>query len=149
MKAHGLHAQLWTQCADYAELLPQLVPLGIPIVLDHMGSFNAAAGINDTAFQTLLRFLSTENIWIKLSVCRTSKQFPDYPDTRPFHDALVNANPNQLVWGSDWPFVRMGELSPNAGHLVDLFHDWVSDTTLRQKILVDNPAKLYGFKGFP
>ena len=55
------------------------------------------------------------------------------------------ANPDALLWGSDWPYVRMDDKSPDAGALLDLFHDWVPDAAVRQRILVDNPAALYGF----
>ena len=78
-------------------------------------------------------------------MCRVSKQAPDYLDLKPFHDALVAAKPQRLLWGSDWPFVRMGEQSPDAGQLLDLFHEWVPDAATRNTILVDNPAALYGF----
>ena len=58
---------------------------------------------------------------------------------------MVAANPDRLVWGSDWPYVRMGDLTPGAGHLLDLFRDWVGDAGLVRRVLVDNPAALYGF----
>jgi 2-pyrone-4,6-dicarboxylate lactonase len=82
---------------------------------------------------------------MKLSVCRNSRAFPDYPDVRPFHDALIAANPDRLLWGSDWPFVRMGDLTPDVTHLLSLLYEWVEDDTLRRRILVDNPAGLFEF----
>ena len=69
-------------------------------------------------------------MWVKLSLCRNSQRFPDYPDIRVFHDSLIAANPSRLLWGSDWPHVRMGELTPDVGHLVDLFHDWTNDRAI-------------------
>jgi 2-pyrone-4,6-dicarboxylate lactonase len=80
-------------------------------------------------------------------VCRVSRAKPDYPDARPLHDALVAANPDRLLWGSDWPYVRMGDPTPDAGRLLDLFQAWVGDAELARRILVDNPAALYGFTG--
>ncbi|RVD47512.1 2-pyrone-4,6-dicarboxylate hydrolase, partial [Mesorhizobium sp. M2D.F.Ca.ET.140.01.1.1] len=71
---------------------------------------------------------------------------PDYDDLRPFHDRLVEANPQQVVWGSDWPFVRMGDQAPDVGALLDTFQRWVDDPALRQAILVDNPARIYRFE---
>ena len=77
---------------------------------------------------------------------RLSERPPDYPDARPFYEALMRANPDRLVWGSDWPHPRMDAASmPDAGQLYELFHEWTPDTEVRRKILVDNPAKLYGF----
>jgi len=114
-------------------------------VLDHMACLKTERGVDNPAFQYVLKALKAGEIWIKLSLCRVSKMAPAYLDLKPFHDALVAANPQRLLWGSDWPFVRMGEQSPDAGQLLDLFHDWVPDAATRQAILVDNPAALYGF----
>lgn len=145
MKARGMHAQVWPAAAGLDELLDELLPLGLPIVLEHMGGFDIQRGTADRAFQRLLALLRDGRIWIKLVVCRRSTAAPRYEDLRPFHDALVEANPSRLVWGSDWPFVRMGERAPDAGQLLDLFGEWVADATLRRKILVDNPQELYEF----
>lgn len=145
MKAIGLHAQLWAPLDDYERLLPPLLATGVPLVLDHMACLKTQRGVDDPAFQYVLKALRDGDIWIKLSLCRVSKIAPAYADLKPFHDALVAANPQRLLWGSDWPFVRMGEQSPDAGQLLDLFADWVPDAATRQAILVDNPAVLYGF----
>ena len=145
MKSIGLHAQLWAPLDDYARLLPPLLATGVPLVLDHMACLKTERGVDDPAFQSVLKALQDGAVWIKLSVCRVSKQAPACLDLKPFHDALVAANPQRLLWGSDWPFVRMGEQSPDAGQLLDLFHDWVPDGATRHAILVDNPAALYGF----
>ena len=145
MKSIGLHAQLWAPLDDYARLLPPLLATGVPLVLDHMACLKTERGVDDPAFQTVLKALQDGAVWIKLSVCRVSKQAPACLELKPFHDALVAANPQRLLWGSDWPFVRMGEQSPDAGQLLDLFHDWVPDGATRHTILVDNPAALYGF----
>ena len=76
---------------------------------------------------------------------RLSTNAPDYPEARPFHEALVRANPDNIVWGSDWPHPRIEGEMPDAGHLYELFHDWTPDLETRRRILVDNPARLYGF----
>lgn len=141
----GWHAQLWARCADLAALVPDLARLGLPLVLDHMASFDAGRGRADPVFRNILALLREGRIWVKLSVCRNSKAYPDYADARPFHDALVETNPARLLWGSDWPFVRMGEFAPDVGYLIELFCAWVGDAAIRRKILVENPAVLYGF----
>jgi 2-pyrone-4,6-dicarboxylate lactonase len=73
------------------------------------------------------------------------QQAPDYPDARPFHEALVRANPERLVWGSDWPHPRIEGEMPDAGRLFELFQQWTPHEATRRRILVDNPARLYGF----
>lgn len=145
MRAIGLHAQLWAPIDAYPQLLPQIRAAGIDVVLDHMACVKPERGVDDPSFQYVLRALQGDGVWVKLTLCRVSTQAPDYADARPFHDALVAANPARLLWGSDWPFVRMGENSPDAGALLDLFHAWVPDIATRQRILVDNPAALFGF----
>jgi predicted TIM-barrel fold metal-dependent hydrolase len=67
------------------------------------------------------------------------------PDARPFHEALVRANPERLVWGGDWPHPRVEGEMPDAGHLLELFQTWTPDQATLHSILVTNPAKLYGF----
>jgi len=141
----GWQAHLWCPIEEHAARLPELVRLGIPLVIDHMGSFEVDLGVTAPAFQALLAVLRDGAIWVKLSLCRNSRLFPDYDDLRPFHDALVEANPDRLVWGSDWPHVRMGSLAPDVGHLLDLLHAW-TDASIRERVLVHNPAVLFGFE---
>jgi predicted TIM-barrel fold metal-dependent hydrolase len=141
----GWHAQVWTLLGHFIPMADRLLGHGVPLVLDHMALPNTAKGIANASFQTLLRLLGSGKVWVKLTAYRLSQAFPDYEDIRPFHDALVATNPDQLVWGSDWPHVHMSRDMPDDGHLVDLFDEWVGDAAVRKKILVDNPARLYGF----
>lgn len=145
MREAGLHAQLWAPIDAYPDLLPRIRATGVDIVLDHMACVKTERGVDDPAFQCVLQALREGAVWVKLTLCRISAQAPGYADARPFHDALVEANPARLLWGSDWPFVRMGENAPDAGALLDLFHAWVPDQATRQRILVDNPGALFGF----
>ena len=144
MKELGWHAQIWTTCDTIVAAAPMLLAHGLPLVLDHMARFDTARGTMDTAFRGVLRLLIEGKVWVKMIPARNSTHFPDYNDVRPFHDALVRANSNRLIWGSDWPYLRMGDATPDAGHLLDLHHAWCRDETLCRKILVDNPARLYG-----
>jgi predicted TIM-barrel fold metal-dependent hydrolase len=76
---------------------------------------------------------------------RLSAQFPGYEDARAFHDALVAANPERLLWGSDWPHPSIAaEVMPDDGHLLDLFMDWTPVEATRRRILVETPARLFG-----
>lgn len=145
MRRIGLHAQLWAPVDAYPALLPQLREIGIDVVLDHMACARPERGVEDPAFQAVLQALRDGSVWVKLALCRVSQAAPGYADARPLHDALLRANPARLIWGSDWPYVRMDENAPDAGALLDLFHEWAPHAALRQRILVDNPAALYGF----
>jgi predicted TIM-barrel fold metal-dependent hydrolase len=146
MAALGWHAQLWAPCATLAERLPGLLELGLPLVVDHMGWFDASLGVAGADFQALLGALATsEQLWVKLPPQRPSKRFPDYEDVRPFFEAFACTRPDRLVWGSDYPHLHLGELTPDVGHILDLLADWCADEALLRTILVDNPARLYGF----
>jgi len=142
----GWHLQLWIDVKDLPETAPVLKSLGLPVVIDHMGRTDARAGTNTEGFQSLLRAVGDGWCWAKLSGAhRISRDAPDYPDARPFHEALVRANPERLVWGGDWPHPRVEGEMPDAGHLFELFQAWTPDTVTQQRILVGNPAKLYDF----
>jgi 2-pyrone-4,6-dicarboxylate lactonase len=147
MKEHGLVPHVWAKCATLAALLPPAIrQAGQPFVIDHLTGVDVDAGVGDPAFQTILGLLRDGMVWVKLSLCRNSADAPRYDSQRPFHDALLEANPDRLLWGSDWPFVRMYEKSPDIGTLLDVFAAWTPDAEQRRHILVDNPARLYGFK---
>jgi predicted TIM-barrel fold metal-dependent hydrolase len=142
----GWHLQLWIDVKDLPETISTLKAIGLPVVIDHMGRTDAQAGTATAGFQSLLRALGEGWCWAKLSGAhRLSQNAPDYPDARPFHEALVATNPERLVWGSDWPHPRVEGEMPDAGHLFELFQRWTPDQTVLQRILVTNPAKLYGF----
>jgi 2-pyrone-4,6-dicarboxylate lactonase len=142
----GWHLQLWIDVKDLADTMPLLTSLGLPVVIDHMGRSEAPTGTATPGFQSLLRLLGSGGCWVKLSGAhRLSRNAPNYADARPFHDALVRANPDHLVWGTDWPHPRMEGEMPDAGHLFDLFQQWTPDAETRHRILVTNPARLYGF----
>jgi predicted TIM-barrel fold metal-dependent hydrolase len=142
----GWHLQLWIDVKDLPETVPVLKSLGLPVVIDHMGRTDARAGIATTGFQSLLRAVGDGWCWSKLSGAhRLSRDAPDYPDARPFHEALVDANSERLVWGGDWPHPRVEGEMPDAGHLFELFQQWTPDLSTQHRILVTNPVKLYDF----
>jgi predicted TIM-barrel fold metal-dependent hydrolase len=146
MRDLGWHLQLWIDVKDLDDTAPTLKSLGLPVVIDHMGRTEATAGTSSPGFQRLLRLLGDGGCWVKLSGAhRISHKPPDYPDARPFLEALVRTNPDRLVWGGDWPHPRMDEAMPDVGHLLDLFQAWTPDRDTRHRILVTNPARLYGF----
>ncbi|MGX9964703.1 amidohydrolase family protein [Roseomonas sp. F4] len=117
----------------------------MPVVIDHMLMVPAARGIADAGFQALLRLVGEGKAYVKVSgTYRLSKAFPDYPDARPFHDALLAANPAALLWGTDWPHTSIdAAVMPDDGALLDLFMDWTPRAEDRHRILVETPARLF------
>lgn len=140
----GMHAEFWADCGHFTAHARAMAGHGVTLVLDHAGLFDVGAGVQGADFQDLLALLREGLVWVKLSMHRNSRLRPGFEDARPFHDALLAANPARLVWGSDWPY--LGVAPPFADTaLRDLFLEWTADAALRQAILVDNPARLYGF----
>lgn len=145
----GWHVQFYPAGDDLLQFADALLALPNDIVLDHFAAIPAAGGIGQPAFQCLLRLLDTGRVWVKLSgpMRCTPGDYPYAPVT-PLAQALVAACPQRLVWGTDWPHVNLnGRAMPNDGDLFDLLAQWVPDAAARQRILVDNPARLYGAFG--
>lgn len=140
------HLQVLTDVSAQSNLLEILSDLPVPVVFDHMGHVPTEKGVEDPGFQTLLRLLDSGNIWVKLSgVYRvTGSKSGDYGDVAPMAKALVCANPDRMIWGSDWPHPAVDIRMPNDADLFDLLFDWAGSDAAR-KILVDNPEQLYGF----
>jgi 2-pyrone-4,6-dicarboxylate lactonase len=116
-----------------------------PVVIDHMGRIDVAEGLNGKPFSVLRRLLDRGNIWVKLSGAdRITKQSYPYADAVPFARALAAHAPERVVWGTDWPHPNHKAV-PNDGDLVDLIADIAPDEKVRRRMLVDNPAKLFGF----
>ena len=146
MRDLGWHLQLWIDVKDLPDTIPTLKTIGLPVVIDHMGRSDARLGTAAPGFQSLLRLVGDGGCWVKLSGAhRVSQNAPDYPEARALHQALVAANPDQLVWGTDWPHPRIEGEMPDAGHLLDLFNEWTPTEATRRRILVDNAARLYDF----
>jgi predicted TIM-barrel fold metal-dependent hydrolase len=138
----GLHAELWTDCRALPELAPRLRALPVPVVIDHMGGFDASAGVDEPGFRTLLELLESGRVWVKLCAYRNLLNQPDPDIGRMFHEAMLAANPQRLVWGSDWPHLRV-EPAPDAVQLLATFHRWTGSEALASQILVANPTSLY------
>lgn len=129
---------------DLAALAPRLLALPNTVVLDHFGGLDADA---QPDLKTLFALLDSGRVWVKLSgpMRCTREDFP-YARVTPLARQLVAHAPERLVWGSDWPHVNMNERAmPNDGDLVDLLKEWIPSEQLLRQILVDNPAKLFGF----
>jgi len=138
----GLHAELWTDCASLPDIAAQLIRLPVPVVIDHLGGVDVTAGVDAPGFRCLLELLETGQVWVKLCVYRNVPGIGDLEAGRPFHDRLVQANPQRLLWGSDWPHLRVAP-QPDAAWLLECFKAWVGHAPTIERILVDNPASLY------
>jgi predicted TIM-barrel fold metal-dependent hydrolase len=144
----GWHLQLWIDARDLPEMASALARVPVPVVVDHMGRLEYHHGTHNSGFKALLRGVGEGRLWAKLSgTYRLGATPPDYAQARPFHDALIAANPQNLVWGTDWPHPRPEGPVPDAARLLAVFLDWTRDAARRQAILTDNPARLYDFPG--
>lgn len=140
----GWHLQLWIDARDLPELAPSLARVPVPVVVDHMGRMEHRHGTVHPGFQALLRGVAEGRLWTKLSgTYRLGATPPGYAQARAFHEALVAANPRNVVWGTDWPHPRPEGPAPDAARLLAVFLEWTPDARLRQAILVDNPNRLY------
>ena len=141
----GWHIQVLAKGDQLLELAPRFEALACPVVIDHMGMFRPEEGLGQPAFQAVLRLLRHGH-WVKLSGgYRLSRQAPPYRDLIPYVQELVTTRPDRIVWASDWPHAFLKTSMPNTTDLLDLLVDWVPDEKTRNRILVDNPAQLYGF----
>lgn len=147
----GWHIQLLIDVRDnLAGLADTIRDAGIPVVVDHMGHMPAADALSDPGFCLLLDLVREGVVWVKLSGCdRISTRHPGYPDAIPVAQALIEAGPGQMVWGTDWPHVSKADNMPDTGVLMNRLSDYAPDPDLRRRILVDTPARLYGFPEVP
>ena len=146
VKAIGWHLILHLDAVDLPELSDTLKQVPVPMVIDHMGRVKAADGLDQPPFKVLLEWMKDGRFWVK--VCgaeRVSSMGPPFTDAVPFARKLIAAAPDRVLWGTDWPHPNVGKHMPNDGDLVDLFAQMAPDPALQKKILVDNPARLYGF----
>ncbi len=141
------HLQLFVNLNRFPDFRRQLGKLPVDVVIDHMGFTGVDEGVSNSCFQDLIALLRQGKCWVKLSAAyRLSAQgVVPYSDVAPFAEALAKANPDRCVWATDWPHPHLNIPVPNDGDLLDLLSKWVPDAEARHKILVDNPAMLYGF----
>jgi 2-pyrone-4,6-dicarboxylate lactonase len=141
------HLQFLIDVRELPKMARRLSDLPVDIVIDHMGHMPTSLGIHAPGFKALLDLVRRGRCWVKLSGAnRISTAGPPYRDTIDFARALIDADPTRLVWGSDWPHVAIEGPMSNDGDLLDLLGEWAPDERLRHLILVENPARLYGFE---
>jgi D-galactarolactone isomerase len=143
---HGMHVQLQCNGRMLHEVETRLTKLPCDLVIDHVGRFMGPEPIDQPGSRTLLRLLGHGRTWLKLSAPyeNSTADAPLYRDVRPMARAAIQANPERCVWASNWPHPNHDPKPDDAG-LLDLLLDWADDDATRRKILVENPARLYGY----
>jgi predicted TIM-barrel fold metal-dependent hydrolase len=144
----GWHIQVFLHPEQVVAMEAALRDLPVPLVIDHMARIDPREGAGSPAFAVVRRLLHAGNTWVKLSgaYMRSSVGGPGrYGDTLALGRALVQAAPGRLVWGSDWPHTTEPPGTVNDADLVDLLQAWCGSDAVMDRILVDNPAALYGF----
>ena len=158
MKARGWHVQLYTSLPMITAIKELVLAAPVPVVFDHFGGAQAALGVEQPGFSDLVELVKSGKAYVKISApYRSSKLAPDYKDCIPLAKALIEANADRILWGTDWPHPdavtppgrQVTDVTPlyqiDDGQLLNQLPVWAPDAGIRKKILVDNPARLYGF----
>jgi len=150
----GWHVQTYTNLAILAALHDTILALPTTLVVDHFGRPQAARGTTQPGFEQFLALLRSGKVYVKISAPYRISQQPHYPDAAPLARAMIAANPDRIVWGSDWPHPGAAKRDPaviepfrpeDDGAALNRLAEWTKNRAELQKILVDNPAKLYQF----
>jgi 2-pyrone-4,6-dicarboxylate lactonase len=146
LATRGWHVVLHFDAADLAAYAGLLDRMPCPYVIDHMARVDATAGLDQVPFRALLGLLTDDRCWVKVSGAErlTAGGPPPYDDVVPFARALIAAAPDRVLWGTDWPHPNVRHM-PDDGDLVDLLAEFAPDEATRNRILVDNPERLYDF----
>ena len=158
MASRNWHIQIYTNLAVIAGIKDLVLASSVPVVLDHFGGAQAPLGLGQPGFADLVELVRSGKAYVKISgAYRASTQAPDYADVAPLAKALIAANAERIVWGTDWPHPnsvtgpgrKVTDISPlwqiDDGALMNQLSVWAPDPATRKTILVDNPARLYGF----
>ncbi|MBO6785031.1 MAG: amidohydrolase family protein [Alphaproteobacteria bacterium] len=132
---------------DIVSLMPVFEKMTTPMSIGHFAYQPATAGVEAEGFQALLKLVRDGNTWVKISGCNrvSATDLPPYDDCQPMARALIEANPDRIMWGTDWPHPNKYEVNPNDADPVEAFGQWVPDEAMRRKIMVENPEKFYEF----
>ena len=145
----GWHANVQLDGRELPKYEAQIKRLPGKFVIDHIGKFLEPVSTDSPEFRSLLNLLDSGRCWVKLSApYETSKTGgPKYEDVGRLVKALVKKAPERMLWASNWPHPSVPkDQRPSDEDLLDLLLDWAPDEATRRRILVDNPAELYGFK---
>ncbi|MCM3879056.1 MAG: amidohydrolase family protein [Vicinamibacterales bacterium] len=159
VKGRNWHIQINTQPKVIDAISDLVLASPVTIVVDHFGGPTAASGVNQPGYGALLNLVKTGKAYVKISGAfdLMSKQAPNYPDVMPFAHALIAANSQRILWGTNWPHPDSSAvpgrkntdnappINTDDGQMLNALAVWVPDPAMRRTILVDNPARIYGF----
>ena len=143
----GWHLQILADFSNSAHLIDLLTLLPVPVMFDHLGHFPISASHDHANVDAFLGLLGDGMIWTKISAPyrTTGSSTTDYTDVGAFVTKLTALNPDNLVWGTDWPHPKFDGPMPDDTDMLDQFMDWVPNAQLRHKIMVENPERFYQF----
>jgi predicted TIM-barrel fold metal-dependent hydrolase len=157
IRKRNWHMQINTNPTVIKALKPWVLDAPVPVVFDHFGGAEAAKGVNQPGFAELVDLVRSGRAYVKISGAYRASTRPAYDDTAPLAKALIGANPDRILWGTDWPHPdstrvpgrKPTDISPylpiDDGRILNLLPVWAPDAAVREKILVSNPARLYRF----
>ncbi len=158
VKGRNWHIQMYAALPIISGIKDLVQASPVPVVFDHFGGAETVKGLQQPGWSDLVELVRSGKAYVKISgAYRASTQAPDYADAAPFAKALIAANADRIVWGTDWPHPnsttpeghRVTEVTPlfqiDDGRLLNQLAVWAPDGAVRKKILVENPARLYGF----
>jgi len=152
----GWHVQTFSRLSVLALLEDTIRALPVPLVIDHFGGAAAARGVDQPGFDIVRALVRDGNAWVKISAAYRISYDVDWADAAPLARSLAAANPDRVVWGTDWPHPGGGggPRSPDVvepffpiddGRALNALRKWIGDPARLRKVLVENPARLYGF----
>jgi D-galactarolactone isomerase len=144
----GWHVQIHQTGDGIVKMEDVLQKVASPIVFDHMGRIPKDVGVNHPAYAVITKLIDKGRTWVKISGAYMDTKVgpPTYADSTKLAQAFVKQAPQRMVWGSDWPHpTQKDDDKPNDATLIDLLAEWAPDEATRNRILVDNPATVYGF----
>jgi predicted TIM-barrel fold metal-dependent hydrolase len=142
-ESFGWHVQFYTPGWVIRDLLPFLADLEADFVVDHLGYMLESDGLTRLDFDRLLKVVAFGRGWIKLSAPYRLASDGNFARLLPLVTAVMDAAPARVIWGSDWPHIPQG--GKDTGELLNLLATWIPDPQARARVLVDNPARLFGF----
>jgi len=147
IKHLGWHLELLVHVHEFDDLRATMNAMAVDVSVGHLGYMKTSNPITHPGFQEFLDLMRDGKCWTKLSGSYriTTQKKPPYSDVTPYARAIIEANEDRVIWGTDWPHPWVSGHMPNDGALMNQLADWAPDPAVRKKILVDNPEALFGF----
>jgi 2-pyrone-4,6-dicarboxylate lactonase len=147
IKDLGWHLEVLIHVHEFEDLRATMNAMAVDVSFGHLGYMKTDNGLDHPGFREFLDLLRDGHSWVKMTGTYriTTSPMAPYHDVAPYAKALIEANEDRIVWGTDWPHPAVKGVMPNDGALMDHLADWAPDAAVRKKILVDNAEALYGF----